>query len=108
MGQPVNRVTDKGLCPIHSHGRPCCPHVQNVGPVTVGSSNVFVNSLPAVRQNDSGVHAVCCDVNTFKATTGSATVFVNGKSLVRTGDSTLHCSIGSGTMQAGSTNVFSG
>ena len=108
MGQPVNRVTDKALCPIHSHGRPCCPHPNATGPCIKGSSNVFINSLPAARQNDTGVHAVCCDVNTFKITSGSTTVFVNGKPLARTGDATLHCNIGSGTMQAGSTNVFSG
>ncbi|MFA5733239.1 MAG: PAAR domain-containing protein [Acidithiobacillus sp.] len=108
MGLPSARVGDKALCPIHSHGRPDCPHLNSNGPITVGSSNVFINSKPAARQNDSGVHAVCCDVNTFKITTGSSTVFVNGKPLARQGDSTLHRNIGSGTIQNGSSNTFVG
>lgn len=78
-----------------------------VGPAILGSPTVFVNSLPAVRVGDVGIHAVCCGPNMYKTAKGSGTVFINGKKAVRKGDKTTHCG-GSGKMIMGSGNVFTG
>jgi uncharacterized Zn-binding protein involved in type VI secretion len=70
------------------------------------SSDVFVNSIGAVRVGD-----LCrphphpgCAVYPTPLSTGSATVFVNGKPLGRLGD-THSCSA---RIITGSTNVFAG
>jgi uncharacterized Zn-binding protein involved in type VI secretion len=67
----------------------------------------MTNSRPAFRKNDNGIHAACCNTNTWEAVQGSATVFINNKEAVRLGDRTKHCG-GSGTMIEGSNNVMIG
>jgi len=78
-----------------------------VGVIVKGSENVFVNSLPAARQDDNGLHAPCCDGNNFSVSQGSGTVRVNGKPLVRAGDATKHCG-GTGSITGASPNVNAG
>ncbi len=68
---------------------------------------MFTNSRPAFRKDDTGIHAACCNTNTWKAVQGSATVFINNKEAVRQGDQTKHCG-GSGNMIEGSNNVIIG
>jgi len=67
----------------------------------------MTNSRPAFRKDDTGIHAACCNQNTWKAVQGSATVFINNKEAVRLGDQTKHCG-GSGNMIEGSDNVMIG
>ncbi len=67
----------------------------------------MTNSRPAFRKDDTGIHAACCNTNTWKAVQGSATVFINNKEAVRQGDQTKHCG-GSGNMIEGSNNVMIG
>ena len=86
-----------------AHGCPGCPH-PGLGPAIVGSPDVFVNKLPALRKDDPGVHAICCGSNTWTALQGSATVFINGKPAFRKDDPTKHCG-GQGKLTAGSSDV---
>ncbi len=104
--QPQARVGDKSKVDHDVHGCPACPHTA-VGPATVGSPNVLVNSKPAVRVGDTGVHAACCGSNTWTASTGSNTVFINGKPAHRKEDADQHCG-GVGKMIEGSPNVLTG
>ena len=67
----------------------------------------MTNSRPAFRKDDTGIHAACCNTNTWKAVQGSGTVFINSKEAVRLGDQTKHCG-GSGNMIEGSDNVMIG
>lgn len=71
-----------------------------------GSSNVFINGIPAHRQGDHWV--THCDsspsCHDSVAGQGSSSVFVNGKPLMRIGDP-IEC--GSAVAQ-GSPNVFAG
>lgn len=67
----------------------------------------MTNSMPAFRKDDTGIHAACCNTNTWKAVQGSGTVFINNKEAVRLGDQTKHCG-GSGNMIEGSDNVMIG
>jgi uncharacterized Zn-binding protein involved in type VI secretion len=64
--------------------------------------------MPALRKDDSGVHAACCGPNMWRATQGSATVFINGKPAHRLNDMTLHCEVGTGKLIQGSSNVIIG
>ena len=100
------RVSDIGKVDQDAHGCPACPHPAQ-GPAIVGSPNVFVNSLPALRQDDKGVHAACCGPNMWTATKGSGTVFINSKAAHRKGDDQAHCG-GKGALNTGSANVISG
>jgi uncharacterized Zn-binding protein involved in type VI secretion len=86
-----------------AHGCPGCPHPGD-GPSIVGSPNVNVNAMPAIRLMDKGMHAVCCGANMWMCVKGSGTVFINKKPAIRTGDTTLHCGT-TGSTQAGSPNV---
>ena len=101
----VVRLGDDALVTGHGHCCTICPHVC-VGPTINGSTNVFVNSMPAIRQNDPGIHAACCGANTYKSTQGSPNVFVNSKPLCRLNDQTLHCNISPGKFIGSSANVF--
>lgn len=101
-----SRVSDTANVPADAHGCPACPH-NCTGPTIAGSPDVFVNSLPAHRLGDPGIHAACCGPNTWNSSAGSGTVFINGKAAVRNGDATTHCG-GSGNMTAGSPNVNTG
>ncbi len=98
------RLGDKAQVDQDAHGCPACPH-PGVGPIVVGSGNVFVNDRPAARQDDLGIHAVCCGPNTFKIAKGSPTVYVNGKPFARMNDKTQHCG-GSGPIIEGSPDVL--
>lgn len=101
-----SRVGDKSHVPADHHGCPACPHAAT-GPAIVGSPNVFVNSLPALRVDDMGMHGSCCGPNTWKAKTGSGSVFINGRPAHRVGDADTHCG-GLGAMIEGSPDVFTG
>src|SRR5207253_8441213 len=81
------RLGDKAQVDADAHGCPACPHPA-VGPIVTGSPDVFVNSKPAARQDDLGIHAVCCGPNTFTIQRGSPTVYVNGKPFARMNDQT--------------------
>jgi len=97
------RLGDMAQIPADAHGCPACPHPA-VGPAILGSPNVNVNSMPAVRLQDMGIHAVCCGPNMWTATAGSGTVNINSKAAIRMGDATTHCG-GSGKTINGSPNV---
>ena len=100
------RVSDKSNCENDSHGNICCPH--NVtGPAINGSPNVYINTLKALRLNDSGVHSACCGPNTWNCSQGSSTVYINGLPAIRKGDKTTHCG-GIGNIISGSEDVFIG
>jgi uncharacterized Zn-binding protein involved in type VI secretion len=100
------RLGDKASVPLDTHGCLACPHPAT-GPAIVGSPDVNVNRLPALRVGDPGVHAACCAGNSWKANAGSATVFINGKAAHRMGDPTQHCG-GVGRLIEGSLNVMVG
>ncbi|MBO5753024.1 MAG: PAAR domain-containing protein [Proteobacteria bacterium] len=101
---PAVRISDLALVAGDAHGCLICPHVC-IGPVINGSPDVTINGLPAVREGDPGIHAVCCGPNTYSTAEGSGNVFVNGKPLVRMFDKTSHCG-GDGKMITGSPTVF--
>jgi uncharacterized Zn-binding protein involved in type VI secretion len=97
------RLGDKAQVDADAHGCPACPH-PGVGPIVTGSSDVMVNGKPAARQDDLGIHAVCCGPNTFTIQRGSPTVYVNGKPFARMNDKTKHCG-GTGPIIEGSPDV---
>ncbi len=103
---PQARIGDPSQVPADAHGCPACPHTA-LGPAVQGSKNVLVNSLPAVRIGDQGIHAACCGPNTWNAKTGSRSVLINGRKAHRKGDLVSHCG-GSGHTIAGSPNVIVG
>ena len=104
---PANsRLGDKSKVDADAHGCPACAHTC-VGPAVSGSPTVFVNSKPALRVNDNGVHAACCGANTWVAIAGSGTVYINSQAAHRLDDADQHCG-GVGKMIEGSPNVFSG
>lgn len=98
------RLGDLAQVRADAHGCPACPH-PGVGPITTGSSDVFINGRPAARQGDLGLHAICCGPCTFKIAKGSHTVYVNGKPLARRDDKTQHCG-GNGPITIGSPDVI--
>ena len=100
------RIGDPAKVNSDAHGCPKCPH-PGYGPATVGSPDVLVNGLPAVRVTDVGVHAVCCGSNQWQATEGSSTVFINSLAAHRKGDGTQHCG-GTGKLDIGSADVLVG
>lgn len=63
------------------------------------------NGLPALRVDDIGFHAVCCNTNLWTATKGAHTVFIDGKPAHRKDDEQRHCG-GLGKLIEGSTNVI--
>jgi uncharacterized Zn-binding protein involved in type VI secretion len=78
-----------------------------IGPAIIGSPNVLVNNLPALRVGDKGIHMVCCGPNTWTAVAGSATVMINNLPAHRLGDQDMHCG-GPGTLIEGSPDVLVG
>ena len=102
----VGRLGDLSNAPADAHGCPACPHPV-VGPAIIGSPDVLVNHLPALRLGDQGVHAACCGPNMWTATAGSATVMINGKPAHRMGDQDQHCG-GPGQLIQGSPDVIAG
>jgi uncharacterized Zn-binding protein involved in type VI secretion len=100
------RLGDKSQVQADAHGCPACPH-PGIGPAIAGSPNVNVNSRPAIRVGDPGIHAACCGPNTWTATKGSGTVFINNKPAHRMNDMDTHCG-GVGKMIEGSSDVIVG
>jgi uncharacterized Zn-binding protein involved in type VI secretion len=100
------RLGDKANISADAHGCPGCPH-PGTGPAIMGSPDVFVNGLPALRVDDMGIHAVCCGPNMWKAQQGAPTVFINGKAAYRLNDPSKHCG-GSGQLIEGSGDVIVG
>ena len=100
------RLGDYSFVPLDKHGCPGCPH-PCTGPAICGSPDVLVNGMPAIRVSDPGVHAACCNGNTWTASKGSSNVFVNNLKAHRRGDKDDHCG-GSGYMIQGSMNVITG
>lgn len=98
------RLGDKAQVDTDAHGCPACPH-PGIGPIVTASTDVFVNDKGAARQDDLGIHAVCCGPNNFSVTKGSPTVYVNGKPFARMNDKTKHCG-GSGPIIEGSPDVL--
>jgi uncharacterized Zn-binding protein involved in type VI secretion len=78
-----------------------------IGPAVQGSPDVMVNSRPALRLGDQGIHAACCGPNLWNPIVGSTTVMINGMPAVRLGDSTQGCG-GTGAMIEGSPDVMVG
>jgi uncharacterized Zn-binding protein involved in type VI secretion len=103
---PQSRVGDNSQVPADAHGCPACPH-PCIGPGIAGSPDVIVNGQPALRVDDTGVHAACCGPNMWTAKAGSGTVLINNKAAHRLGDQDQHCG-GMGQMVAGSPNVVTG
>ena len=99
---PQSRVGDTSKVPADAHGCPACPHPA-VGPAICGSPNVNVNSRPALRVGDTGVHAACCGPNIWTAAAGSGSVFINGIAAHRLNDADTHCG-GSGKLIDGQAN----
>lgn len=97
------RVGDKSKVDSDAHGCPSCPH-SAVGPAISGSPDVFINDMPAVRVDDTGIHTACCGSNTWVAKKGSGTVQINGKAAHRKDDLDQHCG-GMGKMIEGSSDV---
>lgn len=104
--QPQTRVGDNSFVPADEHGNNCCPHPAT-GPAIKGSPDVLVNSRPALRVTDQGVHVACCGPQTWIATQGSATVIINNLQAHRLNDEDQHCG-GVGYMVEGSEDVFVG
>jgi uncharacterized Zn-binding protein involved in type VI secretion len=92
--------------PADAHGCPGCPHPV-IGPAITGAATVFVNSKPALRIGDLGVHAACCGPNMWIAQTGSSTVMIEYMPAHRMGDVDIHCG-GPGQMIEGSPDVIVG
>src|SRR5262245_51157320 len=84
---PAGRLGDKAMVqgPGDAHGCPGCPHPA-VGPAILGSPNVNINGMPAVRVDDIGIHAACCGANMWTAKLGAPFVFINGKAAHRVND----------------------
>ncbi len=98
------RLGDKAQVEADAHGCPACPH-PGVGPIVTASTDVSINGKGAARQDDLGIHAVCCGPNNFSISRGSPTVYVNGKPLARMNDRTKHCG-GTGPIIEGSPDVY--
>lgn len=102
----AGRVGDSSASAGDRHSCPSCPH-EVAGPAVVGSGNVLVNNLPALRVGDTGEHASCCGENEWRAVQGAPGVLVNNLRFHRRGDGVLHCG-GKGELISGSANVLVG
>lgn len=100
------RLGDLSRVDSDAHGCPACPHTC-IGPAIIGSPNVYVNNMPALRVSDLGMHAACCGPNMWTATQGSSVVYINGMKAHRKGDEDMHCGA-MGKLTQGSPNVFVG
>lgn len=106
MGQGQARLGDCSQIMACVHGCPACPHPA-VGPAIQGSTDTLTNSMPSMRVGDHGVHAACCNTNTWEAQKGSTSVFINNKAAHRLNDPDKHCG-GIGKIIAASVNVIVG
>ena len=102
----AGRLGDISKVEADMHGCPACPHTA-MGPAIIGSPDVNINSMPALRVGDIGIHAPCCGPNMWTATKGSATVMINNRPAHRKGDMDTHCG-GAGTLIQGSPDVIIG
>ena len=102
----AGRLGDLSEVKSDAHGCPGCPH-PGVGPAIIGSPDVFINNMPALRVTDTGMHAACCGPNTWVAQKGSATVSINNLDAHRKGDADTHCG-GNGELITGSSDVLIG
>ncbi len=103
---PAARLNDQAQADApHAHGCPICPHMV-VGPIIIGSSDVFINGIPAARVGDKGISTPCCGPNMFEIKMGSTTVNINGKQAARKDDMTMHCDMASGKIIMGSPDVI--
>ncbi|MEN6320456.1 MAG: PAAR domain-containing protein [Syntrophaceae bacterium] len=100
------RLGDLSRANSDAHGCPACPHTVT-GPAILGSPNVFVDGMPALRKTDLGMHAACCGPNMWTANAGSSVVFINGLAAHRKGDQDQHCG-GTGELINGSPSVYVG
>jgi hypothetical protein len=66
-----------------------------------------VNRRPALRVDDTGIHAACCGTNTWTAKKGAPTVFIDGKAAFRMNDMGQSCG-GITKLIEGSSNVIIG
>jgi uncharacterized Zn-binding protein involved in type VI secretion len=88
----INAVSSEGYacvnmnvkCPSYSQGCIGCPHTA-IGPITHGSSHVFINGMPAARVGDGGVMAPVCGPCDFTITSGDSSVLIDGKPAARIG-----------------------
>jgi len=53
------RIGDKAYAEGIAFGCPACPHTV-IDPIIEGAPSVFINGLPAAREEDWGVHAIDC------------------------------------------------
>lgn len=109
----VARKGDPVFCENDSHitiGGIVSNPVQGI--IEQGSSNVYVNSVPAARFGDAGMHGVCLGNNSFIVVGKCAEkTFVNSLPLAHYKSETYHCSdipgAGVGYIQSNcSTNTF--
>ncbi len=84
------RLGDRSEFQRDVHACPNCPHPV-VGPAVSGSTDVLINYLPAVRVDDTGIHAPCCGPNTWEAVQGSPDVLIDYKAAHRLHDKDHHC-----------------
>jgi uncharacterized Zn-binding protein involved in type VI secretion len=80
------------------------------GEISGGSTNVYINGLPACRVGDPTKELDTCDEGVWKTGSiagGSSKVKINDKGASRKGDS-VNTHTGSGSISAGSSNVFIG
>jgi len=92
---PITRIGDNGT----GHG--CYPARPSIG----GSPNVYVNSIPVVRQGDPyDTHCCGSSCHGGNLASGSSIVYVNGLQLGRIGDP---ISCGS-SVAVGSPNTYAG
>src|SRR5215468_5238119 len=102
----AGRLGDLASVSGDAHGCPACPH-SCVGPAILGSPNVNINNLPALRIQDVGIHAACCGPNMWVAMRGAPTVFINGRAAYRLNDPSKHCGT-VGRLVQGSADVIIG
>jgi uncharacterized Zn-binding protein involved in type VI secretion len=79
----------KAKCPADGHGAPMDP-TSAIGPITTGSTHVFINGQPAARVGDVGTHAVCSGPNTFKIVSSDSEVLIDGRRAAKIGSVTQH------------------
>ncbi|MEO7327836.1 MAG: hypothetical protein ABI193_04620 [Minicystis sp.] len=79
-----------------------------IGPSTTGSENVLINSLPAARVHDRGLHTAGCPAGAWEADEGAPAVLVNHQNAHRFGDGAAHRGGQRGKLVEGSPNVLIG
>ena len=93
----VNAVSPAGYahigmnarCDSYSLGCTACPHT-TLGPITTGSSQVFINGKPAARVGDKGVAVGGCGPSDFEIVSGNGQVLIDGRPAAMIGSETRH------------------